>query len=59
MANGIPRDINAPRLNPKNQDGDVENILLQFTNIFDVVLDEVLTRSEVHSLTAMAVVEDK
>ena len=59
MANGIPKDVNAPRLNPKNTDGDVENILLQFTNVFDVVLDEVLTKAEVHSLTAMAIVEDK
>jgi len=59
LSTGIPKEINAPRLNPKNQDGDVENILLQFTNVFDVVLDEVLSKAEVHSLSAMAIIDDK
>ena len=59
LANGIPKDINAPRINPKSTGDDVENILLQFTNVFDVVLDEVLTKAEVHSLAVMAVVEDR
>jgi len=59
LANGIPKDLTTPRVDPTDRQEDIENILLQFTNVFDVVLDEVLARQEVHTLSALAIVDDK